>query len=265
MTDYHEGIDYISSTGLKMLLQQSPAHYYHAYTNERPKPTKAQLLGIAAHVYILEGSQRFDELYAVEWQKFNKRTKAGKAEHQLWCDEIVKGREIISSEDFNTIRGMNESFHSHPEVSKMMFGNKGQAEHEILWRDPITGTLCKCKPDWLAADTSFAIDLKTCDSAHPEDVSRAIKRYMYHLSAAFYLQGIEAERLVIPAWRWVFVEKKAPYAVAVYKPAAQLLDDGDILVSRALDIYRTAKRSNRWETAFDQEAIEVDIWRPVKG
>jgi hypothetical protein len=261
MSDYHKGIETISSTGLKMLLQQSPAHFHRAYTEERPAQTKAQTFGIAAHVYILEGQEVFDQRYAIE-PDVNKRTKAGKAEYAEWL-LANEGKDPISEDDAQRIAAMAVSFNAHPEVRAMMFGTKGQAEHEISWRDPITGANCKCKPDWLAADTSLAIDLKTCDSAHPTDVSRAIRRYMYHLSAAFYLQGIEAERLKIPQWRWVFVEKKAPYAVAVYHPAAALIDDGDALVSRALDIYRTCSRRNAWR-AYDDESMEIDIYRHGK-
>ena len=54
MSDYHTGIDSISSTGLKMLLQSSPAHFVRQYTEEKKPSTKAQRFGIAAHVYLLD-------------------------------------------------------------------------------------------------------------------------------------------------------------------------------------------------------------------
>ena len=261
--DYHSGIESVSSTGLKMLLQKSPKHYLEAYTWERPEPTKAQLFGIAAHLLILEGQGEFNKHFVEERlaPDVNRRTKAGKAEYQQWLDDVAKGRPVISAKDFHAMERMKTAFELHPEVRKMKDHKLGDTEKEIMWRDPITGTLCKCKPDWLAADNSYAIDLKTCDSAHPDDVSRAIRRYMYHLSAAFYLQGIEAARLEIPQWRWVFVEKKEPYAVAVYKPSPQLIDDGDKLVSRALDIHRTCTRSGSWNDGYGLEAMEIDIWR----
>jgi len=261
MSNYHAGIETISSTGLKMLLQQSPAHFHRAYTKERPTQTKAQTFGIAAHVHILEGVDAFCKDYAVQ-PILDKRTKAGKAAYAEWLS-LNGAQQAISEEDYERILKMNEAFHSHPEVKRLMMGQTGQAEQPISWRDPITGANCKCKPDWLAADTSVVIDLKTCESAHPDDVQRAIRRYMYHLSAAFYLQGIEAERLRIPQWQWVFVEKKEPYAVAVYHPADALIDDGDRLASRALDIYRTCSKRNSWR-AYDDESMEIDIYRNGK-
>jgi hypothetical protein len=262
MSEYHKGIESISSTGLKMLLQQSPMHYHRAYTEERPEPTKAQLFGIAAHVMILEGPEVFQERYAVMPENMDRRTKKGKAAYEEWLQSAGE-REAVTTKDFIAMHEMSMSFGKNDEVRSMMFGRKGQAETEILWRDPITGALCKCKPDWLSADTMYAIDLKTCDSAHPEDVSRAIKRYMYHLSAAFYLQGIEAARLRIPMWRWVFVEKKPPYAVAVYSPAPELIDDGDALVSKALDIYRSCSRRSKWDIGYEG-CPDIDIYRPRK-
>jgi hypothetical protein len=258
MSDYHTGIDSISSTGLKMLLQSSPAHFVRQYTEEKKPSTKAQRFGIAAHVYLLEGFDAFTQGFVVE-PIIDKRTKLGKAAYAEWL-ALNEGKQSITEEDFEHIIKMDKAFHDHPDVRSMMLGNVGQAEKTIAWRDPITGANCKCKPDWLAADTSFVIDLKTCESAHPDDVRRSIRRYMYHLSASFYLQGVEAERLTIPEWRWVFVEKKAPYAVAVYKPSDLMIDEGDRLVSRALDIYRMCRKRNRWD-AFDNEAQEIDFIR----
>lgn len=258
MSDYHTGIETISSTGLKMLLQGSPAHFNRAYTVERPEPTKAMIFGQAAHAYILEGVEGFTRGFCVE-PIINKRTKAGKEDYASWL-ALNEGKLPISEDDFETVLQMNDAFHAHPEVKRMMLGHRGQAEMPIFWKDPITGMACKCKPDWLAADSAFVVDLKTCQSAHPSDVRRAIRNYLYHLSAAFYLQGIEAERLAIPQWRWVFVEKKAPYAVAVYKPADALIDEGDRLVSQALDIYRMCMRRQTWPS-FDDEPIEIDIHR----
>ena len=146
MSDYHTGIETISSTGLKLLLQSSPAHFLRQYTAERSKPTKAQRFGIAAHVYILEGVDAFTQGFAVE-PIIDKRTKLGKAAYAEWL-ALNEGKQSITEEDFEHIIKMNEAFHAHPEVKSMMFGHAGQAEKTIAWKDPITGASCKCKPDW---------------------------------------------------------------------------------------------------------------------
>ena len=47
MTDnYHSGIDRITSSGLKILLKKSPAHYYAEYMGERTPPTSAMEYGL---------------------------------------------------------------------------------------------------------------------------------------------------------------------------------------------------------------------------
>ena len=80
----------------------------------------------------------------------------------------------------------------------------------------MTGILCRCRPDFWRED-DIIVDVKTTEDASPEEFSRSLAKWRYHVQAPFYMDGIELATGRRPkGFVFLVVEKKPPYAVAAY-------------------------------------------------
>src|SRR3546814_10975324 len=76
----------------------------------------------------------------------------------------------------------------------------GDTEVTLVWQDEETGVWLRCRPDFLpssvlrGAAVRAVSDLKFMapEYCSPHGFSNAIRRFGYHLAAAFYYEGIEA-------------------------------------------------------------------------
>lgn len=203
----------ISSTGLRKLIEGTPAHY-RAYLTQKREETPAMKLGTAIHKAILEPNL-FEANYVCKPEGMNFATLDGKA----WKAD-QKNKEIISFDDYKMIREIQTKFKTSPKLRQLFSG--GVVEQSYYWEDKETGILCKCRPDYF--DGSRVIDIKTAESAHPRAFQNSIGKYNYQIQSAFYLDGLSmlTDRSLTD-FIHVVVEKEAPYQVAVY-----VLDDASL-------------------------------------
>jgi hypothetical protein len=289
-TDYHAH-GALSSSGLRELAK-SPAHYMAYKTQERVE-TPAMKFGTGFHELIGE-PQLFDKKYVkgpakedfegllVTVQDIHakikelghktsipiKKSDAIKLLRTLdprvpvW-DDIVEaftkeneGKTVLSADEYAQLDGMLHSLiHNKTAVNLL---TKGKAEQSAFWIDKATGVLCKCRPDYLR-DDGIVIDLKTTEDASLKGFQRSLANYAYHWQSAFYLQGLSAV-LGEPLTEFVHivVEKKPPYAVAIYT-----LDDSALLKAREeiaelLKIYAECSAKNEWP-AFTQDIQNISL------
>ncbi len=242
--DEYHAIDAVSNSLITQILR-SPAHA-RAYLTQQREPTKAMEFGTAFHAAILEPLS-----FARTYDVFDgdRRTKAGKEEYERLTSSGIK---LLSADDMATIQGMMQSVHSHVAAAELL--REGEAELSVTWTDDATGLPCKCRPDWWIGDT--LVDVKTTDDASPEGFARAIAKYGYHRQAAWYLQGTGAAR-----FKFIAVEKTAPYAVGVYELDALSLNQGASECDRALSIWNDALiRSSYTAYSEDCELISLPNW-----
>lgn len=240
MGNYHSGIKRVSSSGLKLLLNKSPAHYYAKYAEAVPDlPTRPKVLGSVTHALILEGEEVACKRYGVA--PANPGTKG----YDAWMAEQEGIEGGLKPEDWDVVKRMRDSLYGIKDFRSML-ETAGTAEKAIEWTDPITGAACKCKPDWIADNSTLMIDLKTARDGGLRGFQRAIRTFDYDLSAAFYLQGAEMARDQIPGWLWVVVENEPPYAPAIYEISNDTLFTGEAKVYEALEIYTECLRDNAW-------------------
>jgi len=204
-------------------INQSPAHYF----SEKRDETAAMIFGRALHCAIIE-PDKFTRQYVVAPQ-IDKRTNAGKAEWAAFQLDSV-GMEIISADDVETIKAMNQSIANHP-LARHIFKD-GEAEASFFWKDPITGLQCKCRPDYYRRD-GVLIDLKSTESCSPHDFGRSLASFRYHVQAAYYTDGIfnvgDFSEFEAPTdFLLLAIEKKPPYGLRVYR-----VDDRSMAFGRA--------------------------------
>jgi exodeoxyribonuclease VIII len=243
--EYHSGPG-LSSSGLK-LIDRSPLHYWARYLDphrEASEPTPALILGTAIHTAILE-PDRFGEEYAIA-PVVDRRTKDGKAEWQAFLDDCaVNKKTAITKDDYDTCARISRAVVAHPLFAT--FFAKGAAEQSVYWKDPETGVLCKCRPDWMVAGAPVMLDVKSTQDASPSAFAKSIFKYGYHISAAWYLEGWrQATGENIDQFIFAAFEKDAPNALAFYQADEAMLQIGRQECQRLLTIYADCLNSNTW-------------------
>lgn len=225
MSGYYEN-DAVSASLLKTVTLQSAAHA--DYRRKNPvRPTKAMKLGTAAHAAILDD---FDSLIAVE-PGFDKRSKKGKEEYERWAVGL-NGKTIITPEQAELVAGMQAATEAHPIANDLL--NQCYATEVEVFFD-IDGLACKSKFDAMNGEEGLIVDLKTTQDASPKAFARQSANLLYHLQMAFYEQASQIDDLDMIV---IAVENKPPHGVAVYRYGPEVLMQGAVMFSEAIDKWK---------------------------
>ena len=258
--DYHRH-SAVSKSHLDQIAK-SPLHYWARYLDPNrvtPEPTPAMAIGSAVHTHVLELDQ-WDARYVTAPEGINRRTNAGKAEWEAF-EVASTGRTVLAKADAELVMRMGHSVFAHP-AAAMLLSMPGKAETTHMWTDQATGLRCKCRPDWLTDDGSLIVDLKTTEDASPAGFRKSIANWRYHVQASWYLDGLEQATGKRPdQFIFICVEKKPPFACAVYAADAEMIQIGAEAAARDLDVLATCKQANAWPGYSDQvEMISLPPW-----
>lgn len=250
--EYHARPE-VSKSGLD-LVHRSPLHFWNRYLNPNrvvEPPTPAMVLGSALHTRVLE-PHLFDDEYVVAPQ-CDRRTKEGK---MIWADfeQEAAGKTLLKAEDALQINAMAEAVRRHP-AARVLLNKSGKAEQSYFWTDDDSGIECKCRPDFHTDDRRIIIDVKTTEDASPSKFLRSsVLQWRYHVQAAFYMQGVpEAE-----VFLFAVVEKKPPFAVAVYSLPAKLLERGLEEAKADLRTIAECRATDKWPS-YSEEVQELPL------
>ncbi len=202
--NYFQDREYISASMVKQALQGSKKQF--DYAMQQSIETEAMLVGSAFHAMMLEPDE-FKKLYAFE-PDMDRRTKAGKAYIAEWKEQNQHIPNHVPGKYESMLLNMQESLNNHPRYKELVVKENGEFEKINLFE--LLGTKCKAKVDYFNTKNNYIVDIKTCQSINVESILESIKKYMYGVQAAFYLDGMKAHKFY-----FVFIEKKAPYDVLV--------------------------------------------------
>ena len=244
---YHAGPG-ISSTGLKDILDYSPAHF--KYFQENRTTTKAMEDGTLIHTAILE-PHLFGENVLVA-PACDRRTTEGK---KIWADFLAasEGKTVVDSETYKTVCELTQSVKANKLAVKLLNGEL--SEVSVYWVDEETGVLCKARADHINDD--LIIDLKTCQSAQSKAFQRSIEYHRYHLSAAYYLDGF-AKFMPVKLFAWLAVEKTPPYGCRFFTAEDTLLHAGRLEYREALNTYAKCLAEDRWP-AYEMKFENISL------
>lgn len=234
---YH-AVEALSASGAKKLLQ-SPAHY-KLMRDTVNAPTEAMEFGTAVHCGVLEADTFAGRV--VCGQKFDRRTKEGKAGHAAFAAEHA-GKLILDPDAHARSLRCIQAVRKHPAASRLLDG--AQTELSLLWIDGRYKVPCKARFD--AWNRGIVVDLKTTQDASPEAFARSIASFMYHMQAAVYIDAAEHVLDESPsAFVFVAVEAEPPHAVACYALPSEAVLAGKRLQAIALERYAAALASGAW-------------------
>lgn len=260
----------ISSSDLKKIMK-SPLHYKHYKDHPDENDTPALLFGRAAHKYILETYDFYNEFEVArdfkygtkedkqatqdficakaiemgkgeEWDKFIS-TNPKKDDVVAFYRMLLSGKDVITQEQFEQIDAMRNAMLATPFVSKLING-----EHEVsfFWTDEDTGLKCKCRPDSLNQKIHICVDYKTCEDAETESFMRSAIRLGYDVQASYYLDGVKANTGEDYIFVFIAQEKKPPYAVNILEADENFIRSGRQTYKALLETYKECTESGNW-------------------
>lgn len=256
----------INSSAIKKILR-SPRHFltdwFGGVDEDEEEPDHFRI-GRAAHLMLLE-PQIFRELHVVE-PEFIGLTKDGKPtknpnaldvkmQREQWRAKQKPGAIILTQEELDHLVGMIEAVLEHPIANSML--KTGVAECTIHWTDRDTGVKCKGRPDFLTFEDGgefHLLNFKTARNIQPGVFADDALRLQYHLSEAFYADGLLEVYGRLPSTMTLFpVEKSPPYEAAVYPLEDAWFEQGRAMYKHGLQIYRRCRDTGRWP-AYQQNA-----------
>jgi exodeoxyribonuclease VIII len=266
----------VSNSDLKKVAR-SPAHFKE-YKQNPPEPTKAMAAGSAGHCAILE-PEEFSNRYSIlpdnapakptdamlkAFEKGSKQQQSSLDRIQFWStfQRQSEGKLIISNEDAAKYLHIGGLIRNHPELS--VFFESGLAERAIFAKDPVTGILCKCKPDYLTKvrDYKVMIEVKSTEDARPDAFTRTAYNFGYFQAAAWYTSLMDWAGLGAPDLYLIVVyERDPPHGIKIYEVPPEAMEFGERRYRQALDLYAYCKDMGEWPN-YDTtvESLRLPNW-----
>ena len=243
----YDAIDALNQTAAKLLLK-APAKYAHDKANPR-KDSKALREGIMTHAAVLD-----PEAFA----KFkpepeaDKRTKEGKEVHAYWASTLQPDDIRCKADEYDNalsyadaVKAAMGRYNIVPVATEVML----KADYIV----PIKGSID------LIAEDGYIYDIKTtAEEATPKGFGRQlIWSDDFKLQAAWYLLLCKLNFGVRPkGFRFLVVEKEAPFLTAVFELHPDLIAEGEALMLSAMKAYEVCKSFNEWP-AYPSEVITI--------
>jgi len=276
---YHSGPG-VSKTGLWTIYTETPAHYKFGVREEKNHFD----VGTAIDNAILEP------------ELFESQVMKGPADRRgnNWKDAVAEaanlGKLLLTAGDYEEVQTIRDAIHADPWINAIITNSKAVVQQSAYALDPVTGVLIRCRPDLRRPDLGLMIDLKSARSAHPAAFARAVLNYGYHAQEAFYTdtwnsavgairepdqyvtgeedddgyaptEAIKGQAIGgVEAFCFLVVEKKPPYAFAVYELPPAIVEEGRAAMRKALNTYAECVAADQWPAYQKQRApIELDF------
>lgn len=200
------------------------------------------VIGSATHTAILE-PELFDATYMVVDAR-DRRSAIYKDAAKAYGDDFT-----LTRTEHDSIVLMQQSVQANARAVETL--KDATKEVSLFVKDPETGVDVRVRFDALGK-TLIADLKKTSRDARPEEFSKAIFNYRYHVQAALYMDAYEwhtGEQL--QEFRFIVVEPDVPCPVMVYA-----MDDYSLHIGR--ETYRKELRQYA-------KCLEADIWPSYEG
>lgn len=253
--EYHADKEYLSSSSLKLLLEDPAKFYEEKILGNKPleEENAAFSEGSLTHTLILE-----PHLVDKEFTFFSGLRKAGPEWEEFKAAN--DGRTILSAPQRARCMKNLESFKKSKPAVELI--NGGEAEFTIC--QELQGVKIKVRADYINVDKGYIADVKT--SGFPvtprESFSFTMDRYKYDLSAALYAQV--AEQFYGKKFEFYFIAISKPKSLLelgecqVYRVSKDTRARGDHMVSEALSTYKRCMATGLWQKPVAQFSDEIE-------
>jgi len=197
------------------------------------KPSREAVLGTLIHSLALEDRTEF-----AVGPNVDKRTKAGKEEWTLFCENNI-GKEIVTEEEAARIMGATLAAKDLLKDVKV-----DMVEASLFWMR--AGVQCKGRPDIIGTmnNRRVIVDLKTTSDFYAFD--RKFWSFGYDVQAAWYQHGLQQITKETADFWFLVVDTEQPHfsQFVLLSSDAILMAQGKI--DEHIEYFRECEQSGQW-------------------
>ena len=199
--------------------------------------TPSKLFGFQMHAYLLE-SRNFKDNFAIF--EGEKRSKEQKAYYQELVEKCGGEQFIIRDTGrypLQMLKDMKAAFDLPVnQIYKQLVSDKNNpSELTMIWRDDVTGLMCKSRTDKFHLKRRWIVDYKTADDISLDQMRYVIERkYRYDLQAAHYMNGAKALGLDPQGFVIVAQEKSEPYIIKSFLISSNIIGNASYELSELM-------------------------------
>jgi hypothetical protein len=258
----YSGWQAVSNTALSRA-ERSMQHYHQRTVWDEPTP--AMRLGSLIHCGKLEPLAMMERYVVMPpFERTVRRPGGGEYQNPkasaAYKAEVAEferqnsGREIVLQSEFDRLIGAVQALSSNAQAKRYLEGD-GPTEVSFIWRDPLTGVLCKGRADKLNMKEGVVADLKTTENA--SDFEWTIKKRRYHRQAAFYVDGIAVLTGVQLGFALVVAETESPFLVRASRMSERTLRAGRLNYQFFLQQIAECQQSGVWPGYSDPDEWDL--------
>ncbi len=282
-TDYHALDQYWSSSDLKYLYANSPAHFHDKYfelqakeawradqidvekievrkAKDNKRPTNDMILGSLVHCLTLTPDDFQKEFFIMP--DLNLRTNDGKAFKEKLITENP-GKLWITDEDLMQGHRMRASLIANPRAKELL--EPGLKELAVFWTCPFSHLNFKAKLDQFSKN--HFCELKTTSEAGLDAFSKHVDNMNYDLSLVHYQTGLKQALDVAPPAFFLVVEREFPHVCQTYPVGQSVWETGHSKWMDAVTKLEAGIKRKEWPGYFksgDEPEIQMPPWAMKK-
>ena len=226
-----------------------------------PNQTRAEAkhfdIGTAVHLSVLEPERLEERVVLVRGLTKKGDPSPGYASQDARDQRdmaYAAGKTPLLPEEREIVLGMHEAIARQRRIWDLF--SDGDAEITLQWE--WDGLPCKCRPDFLAADASYILDLKSANTVNPRTVASKMEKEGWFVRAPWYMAGAKMTTGTMPkSYKFVAVEKDPPHLCEVFDIDIRAMVQGEQIIGRALSIIAKCQETGRWPSYGNGETITL--------
>ncbi len=211
-------------------------------------------IGTAAHLAVLEPNRLAERVLVHEFDEY--RSAAAKA---LRDDAYANDKVPLKAAEWAIVEGVRDAVADRTKSrAAELFGARGTPEMTLTWH--WNDIRCKCRPDFLAGNNGYVLDLKTAISCNPKAIARKAFNEGWFVRAAWYMAGVQAVSGTLPQkYLFVVVEKDAPHVIEIFELDERALVYGEQIIMRTLRRAQECFKTGVWPSYGNGGIIELAL------
>lgn len=251
----------LSSHCAATIVNRSPAHAWHEHPRlggGRSKTSKAKQRGSLAHELLLQPADGPDAgIVIIAADDF--RTKAAREQRDA---ATAAGKLPVLEREFEAATIICGKLCA--QLIDHGIRLNGVSEVAAFWQEIASdGTVVQCRGmlDHVVVAEGRIYELKTCRSAHPLAIQRAIESYSYHIQWAAYTRALAAIKPELAGrvrHTWLFCELEPPYVIVPAEAAGSMRKLGESSWLQAVDTWANCIATNEWPTYSRGQVLRIE-------
>ncbi|OXR46631.1 Exodeoxyribonuclease 8 [Nocardia cerradoensis] len=237
---YHGDTSALSQSGAKALLKTVPAQWIYDWLHPEPvEVNEIMEFGSAVHSLTLGVGAKVVEIKAENWTR--------KADQQIRKEHRAAGEIPLLTAKYRRAVAMADAVRLHPVIGPRL--EDSQRELSGWFRDPETGIMRRFRIDALhttPAGAALAMDVKTAETADPNEFAKSIRKFGYDQQDDWYVEGLEELGVPGAAFLFVVVGRKPPHLVSLNTVPRAYVERGRERNRDAIRLYAECLAAGHW-------------------